>query len=301
VTLAFALAVSSVGLNSEYVHWLPVSAETSITRTPFLGRIVVQSEDRYYYFCLVMLLVSIVMVRGLRRSRTGRVLIGVRENQRAAQAFGVNATTAKLTAFAISGFIAAMAGGLFVHHQEALGITAYQVPASRDAFIMVVIGGLGSIPGAILGAVFIEGVGYFRTAFPEALQPYTLFLTTGVGLIFVLLLIPGGFSQVLYDLRDRGLRKVAERRGILVPSLVADARADLPPGFEPETDVVYEEPTVELDVQQALTTAALAGVAAGEVPEADPVSHGNDYGNGNGRRTRRRDAPLVAAGRDSDV
>jgi branched-chain amino acid transport system permease protein len=159
----------------------------------------------------------------LRNSRSGRVLIGVRENPRAAQAFGVNLTTSKLMAFALSGFIAALAGAVFVHHQTGLGNSAFTVDQSRRAFIMVVIGGLGSIPGAILGATFIQGVEYFRSSFPEAIRPYLQFVTSGVGLIFVLLVLPGGFSQIYYSLRDRILRKVAERRGILVPSLIADS------------------------------------------------------------------------------
>ena len=76
-------------------------------------RIAIDTEDRYYYFCVGILFLIVAIVRGVRRSRTGRVLIGVRENSRAAQSYGVNATTAKLTGFAISGFIAAVAGGTF--------------------------------------------------------------------------------------------------------------------------------------------------------------------------------------------
>ena len=154
------------------------------------------------------------------------MLIGVRENARAAQAFGVNATTTKLTAFAISGFIAAFAGGLFVHHQESLGISAYEVQDSRQAFIMVVIGGLGSVPGALLGTIFIQGVQYFTNVFPLGIRPYLDYLTTGFGLVLVLLLIPGGFSQVFYGIRDRTLKRIAARRSVIVPSLIADEKRD---------------------------------------------------------------------------
>ncbi len=94
---------------------------------------------------------------------------------------------------------------------------------------MVVIGGLGSVPGAILGASFIQGVEYFRSSFPEVIRPYLQFVTSGVGLIFVLLVLPGGFSQIYYAARDRILRYVAGRRGILVPSLIADSAQTAPP------------------------------------------------------------------------
>jgi branched-chain amino acid transport system permease protein len=237
VTLSFALMTSSYLLDADFIHWVP--ARLAILRTPLFGRIEVNTEARFYELCVACLLLTIAAVRGIRRSRSGRVLIGVRENPRAAQSYGVNATAVKLTAFAISGFIAAVAGVLFVHLQTDLTPTLYGVEASRRAFIMIVIGGLGSVPGAILGATFIQGVEYFRTLFPEAVRPYLLFLTSGVGLIFVLLLLPGGFSQIYYGVRDRLLRLVARRRGIDVPSLVADRRVEAPAEV-PEDDVLSE-------------------------------------------------------------
>jgi branched-chain amino acid transport system permease protein len=219
VTISFAIATSRYALNPEFVHWIPTG---SIPRTPLFGRISVQSETRFYLFCVVVLVLTIAATRTLRHSRTGRVLIAVRENPRGAQAFGVNVTAAKLAAFGISGFMAAMAGAVFVHHQGRLGITAYGVDQSREAFIQVVIGGLGSVPGAILGATLIQGVEYFAASFPTGVRPLLTFLTSGIGLIVVLLVLPGGFSDLYYRARDRVLRVVADRRDIEVPSLVAD-------------------------------------------------------------------------------
>jgi branched-chain amino acid transport system permease protein len=189
-----------------------------------LGRISIASETRFYYFTVACLILVIVAVRGLRRSRTGRVLIGVRENEPAALAYGVSAVSAKLTAFAISGFIAAFAGALFVHHQQVLGIEPYDVERSLQVFIMTVVGGIGSVPGAILGAVFVEGIGYFRSLFPLSIRNLLGFITGPVGVIFVLMMLPGGLAEGMYMLRDKLLRYVADRRGILVPSLVADKR-----------------------------------------------------------------------------
>ncbi len=264
VTLALSLATSSVLLKPAYVHWLP----TRIERTPLFGRVSVASEDRMYYLCLALLLVGVVIVRGIRRSRTGRVLIAVRENSRAAQSYGVNATVAKLTAFAVSGFLAAMAGAVFVHHQRQLGISAYSVAQSREAFTMIVIGGLGSIPGAFLGAFLIKGLGYFSSVFPSVIRPYLTFFTTGVGLLIVLLVVPGGFSQIFYNLRDKALRAVADRRGLIVPSLVADMRAVSAPGTESTADPLRPTSETNIDVEAALAHAAVA-IEAAERP--DPV------------------------------
>jgi branched-chain amino acid transport system permease protein len=244
-TLAFAIAVSSYLLNQSYVSWLP---EGRIPRKPFFGRIAIDTEARYYYLCLACLLVAIVMVRGVRNSRAGRMLIGVRDNERGAQAYGINVISAKLTAFAVSGFLAAAAGALFVHGQQSLGIQPYAPARSFQVFILVVIGGLGSIPGALLGPVVIEGFEYFRSVFPETIRTILFFLTTGIGLMAILLFLPGGFGQVYYAARDRILRAIADRRGIHVPSLVADMRTatDVAPPIE---EAVI--PEVEVDAIEA--------------------------------------------------
>ncbi|HEX4905676.1 MAG TPA: ABC transporter permease [Acidimicrobiales bacterium] len=221
ITLSFALATSAYVLNPEFMHWLPTGR---FDRPPLFGRISLDTETRYYYFAIAGLLLTIAALRGIRGSRTGRVLVGVRENERAAQAYGVNAVAAKLTAFALSGFIAAAAGGMFVHHQQALTFQSYGVAKSFGVFIAVVVGGLGSPFGAILGVSIIEGITYFKNAFPETIQLYLAFFTGSIGLIFVLLVLPGGLASAVYLLRDRLLRLVAERRSIMVPSLVADGR-----------------------------------------------------------------------------
>jgi branched-chain amino acid transport system permease protein len=221
-TLSFALATSSYLLNREFVSWWPVER---FERPLLFGRISVTTEDRYYYFVLASLVLVVFAVRGLRRSRTGRVLIAIRENERAAQAYGISAVGAKLTAFAVSGFIAAFAGVLLVHQQQILGNEAYRVDRSFEIFVMTVVGGIGSVPGAIIGATFVEGLGYFRGLFPEAIRNLLGFITGPVGVIVVLMIVPGGLAQAMYTLRDSLLRRLAEAKGILVPSLVADRRA----------------------------------------------------------------------------
>lgn len=219
-TLSFALMTSIYLLNPGYFPWLPVER---FDRPLLFGAISLESEARYYYFSLAGLILAVGMVRGLQRSRAGRVLVAVRDNERAAQSYGVNATRAKLMGFAVSGFIASYAGAIFVHHQQALGQQAYTTAASFSVFIMAVIGGLGSIAGVILGTVFIVGIEYFRDLFPSSIAGFLSFLTSGVGLIVVLFTLPGGFGQLLFDIRDRLLRKAAERRGLHVPSLLRDS------------------------------------------------------------------------------
>jgi len=100
----------------------------------------------------------------------------------------------------------------------------YPPSDSLTVFATSVIGGLGSISGALLGVLlfrFIETLTFLgRVPVFGNIRP----LLTGGMLLFVLLALPGGLGQLVYDVRDRFLRRVAERRGILVPSLVADKR-----------------------------------------------------------------------------
>jgi branched-chain amino acid transport system permease protein len=124
---------------------------------------------------------------------------------------------AKLTAFALSGFVASLAGAVFVHHQQGMGIQPYATEESLAVFTMVVIGGLGSLPGAVLGAVYVKGAQYFL---PTELS----FFVGGIGLLVVLLVLPDGLGSLFYQGRDALLRQVARRRKIMVPSLFADAR-----------------------------------------------------------------------------
>jgi branched-chain amino acid transport system permease protein len=219
ITLAFGLATTAWLLSPRIFgegarfDWLP---PPRVERPDLFGVIDVRSESRFYVLCLVALALVIVGVVGIRRSRTGRALVAIRENERAASAFGVNPRTTTLQAFAVSGFLAAFAGALFVHQQNGLQLDSYSAGESLVVFTMVVIGGLGSVPGALLGALFVRGVTWWL---PVEWQ----ILATGAGMLVVLLVFRGGFGAALADARDALLRRVARRRGIVVPALTGAA------------------------------------------------------------------------------
>jgi branched-chain amino acid transport system permease protein len=240
-TLAFGLFVYSYVLNrTVFPDLLP---GRRIDRGTLLG-IDLASEEAMFYACLAVLALALLMVVGLRRSRTGRVLIAIRENEKAARAYGVNATRSSLAAFALSGFLAAVAGALYVHQQTGLNAEPFAPQRSLELFTMVVIGGLGSLPGALLGATYVHSVDFFL---PAEWQ----FLATGVGLLLVLLLFPSGFGGVLADLRDGALRKIATRRGMVVPSLLADVRVEEPADEAPAETVLAAAGELAEQAEQA--------------------------------------------------
>ena len=242
-TLALALVTSSYFLNPQFFSGLLPKGR--IQRTEVFGVISVGSETRFYVLILVMLGFTLVAVRGLRSTRTGRVLIGTRENERAAESYGIDARRAVLVAFATSGFISGVAGALFVHQQRALDLANFQPEAALRVFSMVVVGGLGSMSGAIAGAIYVQGIDWF-------LPSEWSFLATGAGMLLVLMLLPGGLGGAIGDGRDAALRWFARRRGIRVPSLLADTLVDAPQRGNPapeaaasdaEPEPVMAEPT----------------------------------------------------------
>lgn len=220
VTLAFAMAVSSYLLNPQFFSWIP---QGRIERQPLLGRIQLESPTALYYLCLAGFVFALFLVTGVRQSRTGRVMVAMRDNERGAQAFGINVTRAKLTSFALSGFVAAMAGGLLVHHQQVFSPGLIAPEQNLLVFTAAVVGGLGSLVGAVLGAVFLQGGGWFL---PTEFQ----LLATGAGVLIVLLVLPGGLGGLVYRVRDLWLRSVARRNGVTSASLLADTA-------EPDGDV----------------------------------------------------------------
>ena len=213
-TLGFAAVTYVYVLNPNYLGWLlPETAEV-VERPVLYGRFDLDSDNTFYYVCLITLLLVIVCIKGLRSSQAGRVLLASRDNGRAAESYGINLARTKLASFAISGFVAALAGALFAYLQRAVDSVVFTPQASIDIFTMAVIGGLTSIPGALAGAAYVTVFRYF-------LPDYSL-LATGAGMLFLLLFFPGGLSEVGYRLRDAFLRSVAIKRGIHVPSLLAD-------------------------------------------------------------------------------
>jgi branched-chain amino acid transport system permease protein len=174
-----------------------------------------------YYVVLAVLLGCLFGLRGVRESRTGRALLAMRDNERGAQAYGLNATRTRLLAFALSGALASLAGCLFVHHQQAVGTQPYQPFQSLIVFTMVIIGGVTSPIGAVLGALYVQGTQWFL---PTEWQ----FVASGIGVLGILLLLPGGFGGLVYRLRDRWLAHIAVTHNIDAPGLAASSAAPSP-------------------------------------------------------------------------
>lgn len=197
------LAVTTLGLAVVGADWLfqrgwfGAAGSTSINLTaPNLvaglghpsGRLAV------YYFGLAVLVAGAFAMRSLRASNPGRLIIATRDNEAAAAAFGVTPTTVKLAALAISGFLAGAAGVVWADAWRNLTADQFGPNISLYLVAIPVIGGVGSIGGAIAVAVALEGMSIFLTPHLGAIFP-----GGNAGVAAVLLF--GGGSQVLVQLR----------------------------------------------------------------------------------------------------
>ena len=221
-SLAFAVAVGTFFLNPQYFGWLRPEDNVRVLRPVIFDKFDLESEYTFYYVVLAFFAFAAAAAWRIRTSRTGRAIVANRENTRAAQAYSISPMRAQLTAFGLSGFLAGLAGGLYVFHQHGLSDTLLEVEQSMLLFSVAIVGGLGSLPGAILGAAYMTWISFS----PLTAEPMAQFLVSGVGVLAILMFLPSGLGGLFYDLRDRGLRVLARSRDIVVPSLLADVRVD---------------------------------------------------------------------------
>ncbi|MBC7373831.1 MAG: ATP-binding cassette domain-containing protein [Frankiales bacterium] len=210
-TLAAAVACAS------YVFSLPFFVD--VTGTVVVPRpALLQGNVAWYELCLLVLAGSGLLVSRLRRGALGRSVVAVRANPRRAQALGVPPQATGLIAFGLAGGLAALAGSLYGPLVGRLSPLDMTVSLSLQIVAIAVIGGIGRVDGAVLGALWVVGL-------PTLLGGGTLptLLTSSVGLLALLLYLPGGLAAAVDRLRDLLLRSIAAR--LPQPAPVAPAVA----------------------------------------------------------------------------
>jgi ABC-type branched-subunit amino acid transport system permease subunit len=175
---------------------LPDPSSTLIRRPSLFG-IDLGPQRATYYFVLAVLAVTLLAARIWRDRGIARDLLAVRDNEVGAAAMGVRTTRAKLLAFALSGFLAGVAGVCFALVTQRFQASTFDPSQSILVVSMVIIGGLGSIEGAVLGAVYLIGI---PAAFGSGQT--VQFITSGVGLTAFILFLPGGLAELLHRLAD---------------------------------------------------------------------------------------------------
>jgi branched-chain amino acid transport system permease protein len=154
---------------------------------PRLGPLTLSSGTHMYYLTVAILCFGVWTASNLARLRTGRAMILLRDSEIAAGTLGISVARYKIVAFALSAFYTAIAGGLYAYLVRYINPESFNVDLSISFLSMVVIGGLGTIPGSLLGAVFYVAVPEIFREFKDA--PGLVF---GASLVLIMVLTPKG-------------------------------------------------------------------------------------------------------------
>ncbi|MBR0724953.1 branched-chain amino acid ABC transporter permease [Bradyrhizobium manausense] len=152
------------------------------------------SQDMWlYYFTLVVVLAIYILSVNLLRSRSGRAFMAIRDNEIAASAMGINVALYKTLAFGVSAAITGVAGGLSAIAVQFVAPDSFTITLAIQLFLGMVVGGVGWLPGSIVGAAFIIFVPNIAEGISKGLSGAVF----GVLLFLVIYLVPHGARQVV--------------------------------------------------------------------------------------------------------
>jgi branched-chain amino acid transport system permease protein len=192
-------AIATLGfgeiVNLVMVNWTSVTNGMSgigHIPQPRMGPWVIRNDYHFYYLALAVFALVFAALHRLVNSRFGRALMAARENELAATAMGISVSRQRARAFAIGAACAGVTGSLFAHFATYISPDSFTLVDSIAFLTMVVLGGLGSLPGAALGALIVTGL-------PETLRTLAEYriLVYGVLLVVFMMFLPGGLADLL--------------------------------------------------------------------------------------------------------
>jgi branched-chain amino acid transport system permease protein len=202
VTLGFGEIVRILAMNLEVTRG-PMGLPG--IPSPEIGGFVFDTEKSMYYLCWAAAFLTIYATAKMRHSKFGRAIMSVRDDELAAVSLGVNIGYYKVHAFGIGGMFAGLAGSLYASWTTFISPDVFQFSDSANIFCMMILGGLGTIAGPVLGAFLLAGL-------PELLRGFAEFRLIALGLLMIALMIyrPGGILGS-YDTAG-GVKKIRRRR-----------------------------------------------------------------------------------------
>jgi len=176
IYLAIATLAFSVIIQEVFSRWESVThgfAGMKVDKPVIFG-VEFHDERSFYYLCLFFLVIVLWLTRNLLRAPTGRAWIAIRDSEIAAQSMGVNLAIYKSMAFAYSAAVMGLAGALFAHKIAFLAPDIFTILLSIQFLLLVIVGGLGSLHGAIFGAVFVAllppVIAILRDSIPDSMN-----------------------------------------------------------------------------------------------------------------------------------
>jgi len=196
--VAYAITAYQAGIGSSASGGLSIP-------DPSLGPIVLQDDREWYYFLLLIAAIVVIFSLNLTRTRAGRAWMAIRDRDIAAATLGVNVTRYKLLAFIVSSTLAAIAGSLAAYYKNVVTPEEFTLDLAVAYLAMIIVGGMGSILGAVYGAFFITllpfGIDYLFEFAPRSWryggQIFGVqFGAIGLCIILFLIFEPKGLAEI---------------------------------------------------------------------------------------------------------
>lgn len=153
-TLAFAFVI-------EYIlfHWDLTQGDLGMAvKRISVGPFQIKSQRQYFYFIALLAVLAVLCTKNLVRSKIGRSFIAIRDRDIAAEAMGISLAKYKVMAFGLSAFYAGVAGCLMAHYNRWIVPGSFDISLSIAYIAMIIMGGLGTVLGSVLGAILITGI-----------------------------------------------------------------------------------------------------------------------------------------------
>ncbi|WP_066267113.1 branched-chain amino acid ABC transporter permease [Hydrogenophaga palleronii] len=185
-TLAFGFIVEEV-----MARWEHVTGGNAglMVQYPAMFGWTLDTTNEFYFLCLVVAVLATLAIVNLMRSSTGRAFVAIRDSEISAQSMGIQLARYKTLSFALSAALAGIGGALYAHKIQFLSPEQFSIIQSIDLLLMVVIGGLGSIHGAFLGAIFLivmpQLISLGKDYLPEAIGQATGLQGTVYGIVLI--------------------------------------------------------------------------------------------------------------------
>ena len=209
------LAITTIGfaeiLRLVAVNWVDLTrGSLGLSGVPLLTPIQLGAwrfkfyfEKDYYYVVLAAVLLTIFCMRRLIRSEFGVSLQALRDDETGARSIGINTASYKLAVFTISAFFAGLAGALFAHFVRLVSPETMALHTTFDTLTMVMVGGLGTIAGPILGAVVLTFLSEWLRYLEDLFKLDIRLVIYGALLILTILFMRGGLIGLIGGIRDR--------------------------------------------------------------------------------------------------
>ncbi len=196
-----------------------------VTKAEFFGLNPQDNPQHFYYLALAFVLLAAFVSWRLSRSRIGRAWNAMREDEQVADAMGISTTKFKLLAFALGGAIGSLGGALFAVSIGSLTPASFEITVSITALAVVIIGGLGSIPGVLVGALVLIGLPGLLREFEEY-RP----LIYGGALVAIMILRPQGLIPNVRRSRELADEEVTQDAWATKAAAESEAVAAVLPG-----------------------------------------------------------------------